>query len=350
MMERFSSNATVAKARAMYGKRITHDDYKQLIHRGSVAEVAEYLKRNTHFRRVLSSIDTNTVHRGFLESILRRDNFETYERLVKFQRLDKTPFYNFVVISMETMEIVNFVRYLNAGAEGSYMATLPTYLTERASFDLFSMAKATNFTELLAVLKKTPYYDVLKNEKTDSNGLYDCTHLEVALRTYYLRWLMKIISTQFHGACAKELTEMVGMQFDLINIINAFRMKAFNSASADTIMAQSLPINQRLSLRQEHYLIGAGSAEEYIERLQKNYYGIQILRLGGEMKIQTLENELRRLRFIQAKLRLRSAGSAATSLFAMFFLLEIELDNITSIIEGIRYQVPTEYIEKLLVY
>lgn len=345
-----STNATVAKARAMYGQRLTNDDYKQLINKGSVAEVAEYLKRNSHYRGALSAIDTNTVHRGFLESLLRRDNFDRYERLVKFQRLDKQPFYDYVIISMETMEIVNYVRYLNAGTQNNYIATLPVFLTKRSSFDLFEMARTRTFEALLLVIKKTPYYDLLKNEKADQNGLYDCTRLEVTLRRYYLKWLMGVISTEFSGICRRELTEMVGMQFDLINIINAFRMKAFNSANADTIMEESLPINQRLSRRQQRYLFEASDVDAFIDRLKKIHYGTQILRFDSEMKIPMIEHDVLRLRFILAKLRMRSASSAPVSLFAFFFLSQIEIDNITSIIEGIRYHAPIDYIENLLIY
>ena len=40
-----SYNATVAKIRAMYGKRITPQDYTELVSRRSVADIAEYLKK-----------------------------------------------------------------------------------------------------------------------------------------------------------------------------------------------------------------------------------------------------------------------------------------------------------------
>ena len=37
--------ATVAKTRAMYGKRVTAEDYSELASKHSVAEIADYLKK-----------------------------------------------------------------------------------------------------------------------------------------------------------------------------------------------------------------------------------------------------------------------------------------------------------------
>ena len=50
-----SKNATVAKIRAVYGKRLKENDYYELSAKKKVSEAAEYLKRNTHFSAVLSS-------------------------------------------------------------------------------------------------------------------------------------------------------------------------------------------------------------------------------------------------------------------------------------------------------
>ena len=71
-----SHNATVAKIRAMYGNRLKQADYDELVNKSSVAEIAEYLKKNTHYGKMLSSIDTVNIHRGFLEDLLKRYNFE----------------------------------------------------------------------------------------------------------------------------------------------------------------------------------------------------------------------------------------------------------------------------------
>ena len=64
-------NATVAKIMAIYGKRLKPQDYTEMMNRHNVSEVADYLKKNTYYSKLLASIDTNTIHRGLLENLLR---------------------------------------------------------------------------------------------------------------------------------------------------------------------------------------------------------------------------------------------------------------------------------------
>ena len=66
-----SSGAIPAKARAKYGRRLTSEDYNNLIHCKTVAEVANYLKSNTYYNDVLSQLNEHNIHRGQVELLLK---------------------------------------------------------------------------------------------------------------------------------------------------------------------------------------------------------------------------------------------------------------------------------------
>ena len=61
------------------------------------------------------------------------------------------------------------------------------------------------------------------------------------------------------------------------------------------------------------------------------------------------EHELTKLRCNLARRSLVLAEDVSVSLYSMMYLLEIEVTNIITIIEGIRYQKDVSYIENLLV-
>ena len=48
MIRTYSDNAVLAKVRALYGKRLTENDYTQLMGKKTVGEVAAYLKKETY--------------------------------------------------------------------------------------------------------------------------------------------------------------------------------------------------------------------------------------------------------------------------------------------------------------
>lgn len=349
MADNFSTNATVAKARALYGKRLTHEDYKELLHRNSVSDVAEYLKRNTHYRSALSSVDTNTVHRGYLEELLRREGFDTYISLCKFQHLDKYDFYRYLMVQKEIELIITCILHLNADMSEEFISAVPPYFIDYASFDMIALAKARSFADIIEVIRSTPYYDVIKDSKPDENGAYNCSKIEVKLRTYYINWLESAIDKDFGGKTAKALHGLVKNQIDLINIINSYRLKSFFDVTAEEIEKDMLPAYGRLSKQKQFALFEAKDADDYIRRFRKTYYGKQIEEINLSLEKPMLENSTHALRARYAKLALRSSQTAAISVYTILYLFEIELENIINIIEGIRYNAPTEYIQKLLI-
>lgn len=68
MLDFLSSNVVLAKARTMYGRRLTQNDYNELLKCRNVSEVAGYLKNNTIYSHALAGIVESEIHRGQLEA------------------------------------------------------------------------------------------------------------------------------------------------------------------------------------------------------------------------------------------------------------------------------------------
>lgn len=339
-----SYNATVAKIRAMYGKRLMPQDYTELAARQSVADIADYLKKNTHFADVLAPVDTNTVHRGMLEDLLRRHIFEMYRKITRFEHISGQEFYNYKIIAAEIDVILNCIRHINAKSE-KQITDLPIYIQDMVSFDLIEIAKIRSFEELMEFIAKTPYDDVLREIRPDENGKVDYTECEVRLRTYYLARVEKTVSA-WGGETAKKLNSMILTDVDLINVINSYRMTAYFGESAEEIERNMLPFYGRLSKAKQQEIYDAPDSEEFIKRFSKTYYGRQLADLGADMN--DLEYCMSMLRFRYAKLALKSSCSAPVSVYSFMYLMEVELQNLISIIEGVRYGISAKKIESLL--
>lgn len=162
--------ATITKIRTQYGKRLKQADYEELLSKKSVVEATEYLKGNTKYSEALSNIDASTIHRGYLEMILRRNLFERYLEFCKFQQLDRKPFYRFRIVEYEIKSLLHGIMCMNAGSMQSFISSLPAYLVKYASFPVLDLGKATSFSEILAVIHNTPYYQVLKDVPVRQDG------------------------------------------------------------------------------------------------------------------------------------------------------------------------------------
>ncbi|MBP1561618.1 MAG: V-type ATPase subunit [Oscillospiraceae bacterium] len=339
-----NNNATVAKIMAIYGKRLSYQDYMELINKQSVSEAAEYLKKNTHYSELLSSIDTNTIHRGMLENLLRRSIFETYIRITGFEHLSNQEFYNYKIIQTEIDEILRCIRYINAKSD-KLIADIPVYINNLMSFDLIELAKVSDFKELLVFLKKTPYHNVLKDVSPDKDGKVDVTKCETLLRTYYMKRLKE--SMHFSKNDVHEMTVLLETDIDFINIINAYRLTAFFGESAESIQQNMLPFYHSLSAAKQNEIFSAPTSEEFIRRFSKTKYGQQII--GNGYEIDNLEQSIQKMRYRYAKRALKRSTSAPLSVYAFIFLLEMEVRNIIRIIEGIRYGIEANKIASLII-
>ncbi len=348
-MLQHSLNATVAKARALYGKRLKEEDYKELLKKTSIAEIADYLKRETHFSECMSNIDINTVHRGYLEEILDRETLEEYVRLCKFQNLTKMDFFNYRVIINEISAIIRCVIYINAGHSEEFVNTLPMYMVQHASFDMTKLADAKTYGEMLEAIRKTPYYDIIKDEKPDEDGDYDCTGIDTKLRGYYVGWVTKAVKENFSGKNAKDLIGIISLMYDLNNIYNAFRFKAFSQADESEISEHILPVKSRIPSHKWKEMLNTEGADEYVSVLSETGFGRQMREANPDMSKSTIQYDILRLKSKYAKLYLRRTTNAAVSLYTILFLLSAEVKNITTIIEGVRYNVSPQEIERLLI-
>ena len=338
-------NATVAKMHAVYGRRLRQEDYNALLSCTSVSDAADYLKRSTYFSKVLENVNTESIHRGNLENILRRSLMERYFQILRFEKIAENEFYNFIIIKTEIDEILICILHLNAGTS-DHINTLPIYMNKYTSFNLMELAKVGSYAELLALTEKTPYSAILKKYQPDEKGHIDYPALELELNTYYSRRLAESLKL-FGGETEKRLRDFIGSQIDIKNIINSYRMKRFFNADAEDIRSRMIPIYMRISQQKMDELYNARDDKEFMQRFSQTYYGREIAAKGFDMSDP--ETALIRFRYLQIK-RAFSRSTAAPECFYTFIqLADIEVKNIIRIIEGIRYSLPTKEISELII-
>lgn len=345
MLDCYSTNATVAKIHAMHGKMLTKENYHEMTGKRSVAEVAEYLKRTPRFKGILQDIDPNTIHRGFLEELLQKSNFDTYVRLCKFQRLDQKPFYNFLVQKIEIEQIIEAVNRINTKLENDSLAQVPVYVKSHSKLDLLKLGTARNIDELKSALKGTPYLKLIaKLPLNEENGIDYGECERILIMSYYKR-LLEYVEDNFSNQDTQQLKKIIYTEVDTLNIRNAYRKKAFFGYTAEQIKEGQLPFT-RMGKRRINNFYEKETPEEMIDMLKKTTYGKKIEKGSEYIEIEFLAVLCNYMKHTMAR-----SCSAPVVLYAFMTLCDIEVKNIIHIIEGIRYEVDPVLIEKnMIVY
>ena len=340
MLESFSSNATVAKIRSIHGEMFTKENYHDMLSRRSVSEVADYLAHTPRYRDCFQDVDPNTVHRGFLEQLLKKNNFDTYVRLCKFQGLDKQPFYDFLLRRRETECILSVINNINSGYDNGYLNELPGYVIKHSKINLLELSKADSFEDLLRMLKSTPYYKALVSVPLTDGKVIDYTECELQLRQAYYKYLYDEIEKHYSGSVREQLKKLVFGEIDSLNIINAYRMKVFFGYSAEAIKARQIKYSLIGHKKLEKFY-ECENAEAMEQWLDKAY------RSGKSADF--IETRMRQTSFRQLQRVISSCQDAPAVMYAFVMLCEIEANDIIHIIEGIRYGVDPSVIEEKII-
>lgn len=348
MLESFSSNAISAKIKAMYGRRITNEQYNVLMHKKTVAQAAAYLKEETSYSDVLSTMVPGTIHRGQLENLISKKKFMRYVNLIKYSASGKS-YYDYIVREAEIEQILQMIRLLNMGKGDEYITQYPSFVDRITDLSFLSLAKVRNFDELLEVLVHTPYAKILREMKPADGDVIDYTLCETALRTFFYNYQCDIIDSDKHMSkkAKKQLRNLLDTHTELINVNSILRLKRFfPEVTPEGAYMYILPVKGRIPERFWRELCSVKSAEDVLELMHTSSYAKYI----DDEENLFLEYNINKICYYICRKYLSYSTEAEVVFSAYMVLSQIEISNITVIIEGIRYGMEPEEISKMIIY
>lgn len=341
----FSSNAVTAKARAVLGRSLTAEDYTLLAAKENVPDVCAYLKQTARYGKALAAVNPQTVHRGQLEAVLRRSVFDIFESFHRFDFTESKNYFKYIVMQLEIEQILAAIQCAAAGNPDTYIAAMPMFLTEHSNVDLPALGTAGSLVETLHILDGTPYFSALKEPLITAaeTGKLDVCECERQLyRLYYMR-LLKMIEKNFKGSEKKELKRAVLRGIDMENAVLLHRYTMFFGDDTESVKKELLPFKYRLSGETVERL----ASERDINRIAAELDNIGYRTSSDVPETVELLTERISLDYLHKTLRLSQSSSVVY--FALTELLEIELKNIKTLIEGIRYGLDGSVILNMLV-
>ena len=342
-----TSNAAMAtKAKAMFGKRLTASDYQQLLQKKSIPEIASYLKNETLFQEALEGYSETGLHRGQLEMLIRRDLGTRLSRLLRYASTSGDKFYHYGIMMSEVEQIMACIRAFNDEDNYKMIGELPLYIEKSTSFDIRALAQVHDFGALLEVLDKTPYADLIRPFSVTNMEDFDYTACESVLRKYFYDQAMKIVDQEFSGKVKKEIKEIFLTQIELDNITRIYRSKRYFNATPAQIKKVINPVYLRIPKRELEEMIDHCNAEEFMERLARSAYHNYL----DSSNFAYIEYHAQSINYNLNKRHMMFSTNPDIVLIAYLVLSETEIQNVVDIIEGVRYGIPADKINRLLIY
>lgn len=338
-----ASNSVVAKVRAVFGRSITAEDYAQLVTKESVGDVCAYLKQTPRFEKSLAAANPQTIHRGQLENLLRHSLYDTFDGFRKFDFTESVDFFHFILARLEVEQIILAVESVACGGSDEFIASLPTYFINGASVDLAALGTAKSLFEAADLLRQTHYFKAVGElliNAAENNG-FDIGEFERRIITHYYMRLLKAVDKELKGTERKDFRRLILRSVDMANVVTLYRYSAI--FGADTSDIPLIDFKYRLSHDVIERLVHEDSAEKIAADLAELGY-----KFSGETP-HTIELLTERISLDFLRRTLHLSQSPAVAYFALSECLTLELSNIRTLIEGIRYGVDSGKLLEMMV-
>ncbi|MBQ6019228.1 MAG: V-type ATPase subunit [Clostridia bacterium] len=337
----FASNAVMAKARAMYASHITAAEYEALAASKTLPELLSKLEKNRHFAPALERAHRD-IGPAQAEELLRISIFDRLSVLSRYAISGNADFYKYYIAKNDIAQLARLIRLLLCDRLQDYLAVLPPFYEKLTQLDLYALASAGSFADILRILSGTPYRAVLMPFARRMNEPDVYLRIETALNAYLSEYLSDALRRD--KSDRKQVDEVVRLFFDSRFITSLYRLKKIGVRDEQITRGYLMGGCTAFSKKQAEALIAAADEKEFMQALSPTVYGDPLRGLDFGDTEKVMEDYLCR----KLTRGLRYYDDPAAIMICYMLLAEFEVKNVVRIIEGIRYGVDPEQIRKSL--
>lgn len=336
-------SAVAAKLKAMHARFLTHEDFEELLSKKNVKDICIYLKATDAYGETFADTDVNNIHRGQMEITVRNEMYEEYVRLYNFIDRSGRGILNFWFMRQEIDFLKRMIRHLYTHESvtddevelGRFEAFFNTHT--RIKRDL--ILNATSLSDCIAACAETPYSKTLARAE---NLEADFFTTGMMLDGFYYDALWRAINRSAAPKQRELFKQLIGSKIDMLNLMWIYRGKKYFSFSNELIFPYLLPVRHRLSADDISALVGAETVDKFLELVSHTHYAVLFENLGERF----VEENYYKLLGKAAKTIFANHTQSLAAVYAYLYLKEMELQRITTIVEGVRYGLNTDAIRK----
>lgn len=336
-------SAIAAKLRAMYSKFLTREDYEELLTRKSVNDICSYLKSTQGYGEVLADVNERSIHRGEMENLLFQEIIDEYIRIYNFMDHTKRELMGFWFMRREVEFLKSEIRYIythekrikDEESQNRFNAFFETHTKINREI----MRNAKSLADCIEACKDTPYSEPLQRAENLGADLFS---MGMMLDSYYYTSIWRSISRNLKGEQEELFRRLMGSEIDMLNLMWIYRGKMYFKFQNEIIFTYLLPVRYRLTEEVIKQLVNAEGIERFIDKVNSStsYGGLFENYDKGrfpEENYRYIYNELSKSIFV-------NHTQSMVAVYAYLNLKEVELNNITTITEGIRYSLNSDAI------
>ena len=331
------------KVQAMSGGLLKKDDFYQMSQLKTVEEVIQTLRGFQSYAKVLSTLEQSELRRGFVEQRLKLSLADDFERLYTFiLDAELREYLDAIFLKNEIDVIKLLLTAVYDKSEIKYsLPELNKLLGKKMKIDVQKLKNSQSIDIFIDNLAGSKFFSVLKKKYADDIPTLFTLEKELDLYYYIYFWELQ---KKYRDRKNKKVMETVnGLEIDLRNILWVYRLKKHYNINDGRIYAYLIPIHHNLSKNELQKMAEAATTDELEILIKASSYGKVITDFSN------IENCITREMLKVIKKAEKEIPDSLSSVVAYMFYKSLEIKNIVTLIEGIRYNLPKSDIISRLV-
>lgn len=327
------------KARVLFSRLLTTEEYWSLLGSDTVAEVAQKL-RNTSYEASLSTLPADP-HRFDIEAAIKTDLLKEAAGFLIHLSDPRDRFFRAWARWHEAENLKSIFRHIAAGRQDRDELRRRLYAIDFSKISYENILSARDYPELSDALRGSPYFSVVEDplKRLAAGEEHSLFPLEMALDSFVELSLFKAMQ-KLERDERNRLAPIFGSRIDLYNLYILYRAETFYSMTPEETLNRLLPVRHKIGLNFFREAVRAESIEQVVEMLKTSFPAYAELMIGALAEDEpqlTLERDINRYLFVQAARVFGSGSPGFHTAMGYFVLKEAEISDIIRIVEDVRY-------------
>lgn len=332
--------AIKTKLTAKKGRIFKKFDWDKILDFTSVEQLIDYLKKSETFQDILKDVK-NDIHRGNLETILDRYKTLEIEELLHYYSGAYKEFIKSFLIEADLTDISLILRKIARNEDLKNIEDRFIHSVKFTSIPYNKLILSKNIYEFVENLKGTPYYNDLRS-LTNEDAIKREFHIEMKLYVAYYKALFEK-ADKLNKDDKDAVKNIIGTKIDILNVLWVYRAKNYYHITPAEMLNYSLENGKELKFDKLKKLCFAESDKEFDEIVEAA--------LGNKFKndLNNIDISLAMNYFMHSFLHKNVFENFGLTL-SYIYMLDIVINNLTNITEGIKYHLPKDNLKSYLVY
>lgn len=331
LREMLNYSGISTKIKSMESHLIGKNDIENLASMQNTTDFVAFLKQHPSYSLLFAREDEATLHRGRIEGVFTNSKYNEYAKLYRFSSLQQRSFLEIYFIRFEIDVIKTCLRMIFDERDIVYdLSMFETFFNTHSKIDIVALSQSNTIEEFIHHLENTRYHHVFRSIQGDKLTLFE---YETNLDIYYFSYYWKYKEKTLKGKELKLITNQVGTEIDLHNILSLYRAKTYFHIESANLYAYVIPINYKLKKQELAKLIDAPGREEFLEIFRQTYYYKKYSRFEGK-HLEDMFQAILKHTYVN---NVRKNPYSVAVITMYLYRKEREINTLTTALECIRY-------------